>query len=449
MAKFHGGIHPVTNKSATSDKPIKRPFVPARVVLPVLQHVGSPAEPIVSVGDIVSVGQMIAKPAGFVSSPVHATISGKVTKIAPAATPTAEHILSITIEAQAGQDQAFKPSPRDVAALSKEELVNCIRDDGIVGLGGAAFPSHVKLTPPKRKKIDAIILNGAECEPYITCDHRLMVEKPKEIFRGLDIVAKILDVKDVYVAIEDNKRSGIYSMECALSGTMVPAPRLRSVPQKRQGLNVKIIPLPTRYPQGAEKQIVKAVLGREVPAGGLPVDIGCVVMSVGTVFAIFESLYGGKPLIERTVTITGPCIREPMNACVRLGTSIRELAAHAGGFLKEPKKVIAGGPMMGPAQYTMDVPVIKGTGAVVFLSAEDIDGMPEGPCIRCGKCLEVCPMMLAPTALMYRVKNENFREAGELGIMNCYECGSCAYMCPAKIPLLDYMKYGKSKAQVV
>ena len=444
MSHFSGGVHPATHKTLTNASPVKRAFIPKKVVLPLSQHVGAPAVPAVAVGDTVKLGQVIARQNGFISSPVHATIAGKVTKIGHSPTPVQGRVTAVTIEAQGGEDQAFKPAGHDPRTLSKEELLMIIRDAGIVGLGGAAFPTYVKLSPPPTKKIDTIIINGAECEPYLTCDHRLMVEKPKEILKGIEIITKVLGVRTVIIGIEDNKRAAIYNMERAVSGTKTPVPRLRSI-KRKEGLDVNVETLHTRYPQGAEKQLIAALLDRVVPAGGLPMDIGCVVQNVGTVFAIFEAVYGGKPLIERTITLTGDCLKEPVNTCVRIGTLVSDLIEHFGPFGKDPHKVVVGGPMMGVAQYTMDVPIIKGTSGVLFLSKERSAMSPESVCIRCGKCIEACPMQLVPTALMNRVKKEQFAEAKELGIMNCYECGACAYSCPAKIPLLDYMKYGKSK----
>jgi len=426
--KFYGGVHPSPHKNLTSDGAIKRVFVPKRVVLPLSQHTGSPAESIVKTGDSVKAFFEIAKATGFVSSPVHASISGKVTKISDSPTPTSNRALSIFIESQGDEDQDFKVRQRrDPNGLSAEELISIIKDAGIVGLGGAAFPTHVKLSPPKNKSIDTVILNGAECEPYLTCDQRLMIENPKEIFKGLEIILKILNAKDAYIAIEDNKQSAIYTIEKAL-------PK-----------NVKLAVLRTKYPQGAEKQIIRSVLNRAVPAGGLPMDVGCVVQNVQTAYAIYEAVYSGKPLIERAITLTGSCLKEPVNIRVRIGTALKDLVDFIGGFKKEPKKIIMGGPMMGLAQYTMDVPVVKGTSGVLFLSEEEIPRTRESVCIRCGKCIEVCPMQLVPTTLMYRVKKEFFSEAQALGIAGCFECGACAYECPAKIPLLDYMKYGKAR----
>jgi electron transport complex protein RnfC len=312
----------------------------------------------------------------------------------------------------------------------------------------------VKLDPPKTKPVDTVILNGTECEPCLTCDHRLMVEKPTEILKGLDIIMRVLGVRNAYIAIEDNKLAAIYAMERALEKTAVQVPKTKTqMAGTRNGLrlsgSVKITVLRTKYPQGAEKQVVKSVLNRVVPAGGLPMDVGCVVQNVATAFSIYEAVHLGKPLIERVVTITGSCVREPVNVWVRVGTMLTDLMGYLGGFSKEPVKAIVGGPMMGLAQYTMEIPVTKGFNGAVFLSKDEIDRSQESVCIRCGKCVEVCPMGLAPTALMYRVKKELFTEAEELGLTNCYECGACAFTCPAKIPLLDYMKYGKSKIAVL
>ena len=438
--RFQGGVHPSSYK-LTYDRPIKKVFIPRKVVLPLIQHTGLPAEAVVAVGDSVKVGSVVGKATGFISSPVHASLSGKVTRIFYSPTPTLPRVLSIMVEAQGGEEQELKLSSKrsGIDELSRDELTAMIRDAGVVGLGGAAFPSHVKLSPPKDKAIDTIMVNGAECEPYLTCDHRLMIEKSKQILKGIEIIVKILGSKKVYIAIEDNKLSAIYAMSQAIKAM---DPRLKT---KERGPDIKVVALRTKYPQGSEKQLIKSVLNRVVPADGLPMEVGCIVHNVGTVMAIYDAVYFKKPLIERTITITGPCVREPMNINIRIGTLLSDLVNIFGGFSKEPKKVVAGGPMMGVAQYTMDVPITKGTNGFLFLSKDDIDVAKEGVCIRCGKCIDVCPMRLSPTSLMNLVKKERFAEAKELGIVNCFECGACAYECPAKIPLLDYMKYGKAK----
>lgn len=446
--KFQGGVHPLTFKSLASDRPIKKPFIPRRVVLPLSQHTGSPAQAVVSVGASVKVGDLIAKPSGHVSSAIHASIAGKVTKIVHLPTYNQARVLSIVIESDGSEEQDFRSlaAPRNVSQSSGEELLRLIRDAGIVGLGGAAFPTDVKLSPPANKKIDTVILNGAECEPYLTCDHRLMLERTREILKGLGVIIKVLGVKRAYIAIENNKMSAIYAMEKALKLHGDKFAEWSGLPR---GLLPELVVLNEKYPQGAEKQIIKVILNRIVPAGGLPMDVGCIANNVGTAYAIYEAVYLGKPLIERAITLTGSCVREPVNVWVRIGTLLSDLKDVFGGFTKEPKKVIVGGPMMGIAQYSMDVPLSKGSSGVVFLTKEEVDANPESVCIRCARCVDACPVGLVPTTLMYRVKKEQFQEAKDLGIANCYECGSCAYTCPAKIPLLDYLKFGKAKIQTV
>ncbi|MCX5665452.1 MAG: RnfABCDGE type electron transport complex subunit C [Candidatus Omnitrophica bacterium] len=333
--KFYGGVHPSPHKNLTSDAGLKRTFVPKRVVLPLSQHTGSPAESIVKAGDPVKAFSEVAKATGFVSSSIHASISGKVTKISNAPTPTSNRALSIFIESQGDEDQNFKAKERrDPGSLSAEELISIIKDAGIVGLGGAAFPTHVKLSPPKNKPIDTVILNGAECEPYLTCDQRLMIENSVEILKGLEIILKILNAKNAYIAIEDNKQSAIYTMEKALHNT--PHHSLRSGTGQAQYSirNTRLVVLRSIYPQGAEKQIIKSILNRTVPAGGLPMDVGCVVQNVQTAYAIYEAVYFGKPLVERAITLTGSCLKEPVNIRVRIGTVLADLIDFIGGFKK-------------------------------------------------------------------------------------------------------------------
>jgi electron transport complex protein RnfC len=429
---FERGVHPEYQKELTSGKSIKSAQMPSRVVIPLSQHIGAPAKPEVKIGDEVKRGQIIGSPAGFVSSPVHSSISGKVIAIADFPHPSGKMVPSIVIEND-GKDEgiSFKENP-DYLNLPSDEIKTIIREAGIVGLGGAAFPTSVKLSPPKEKPIDTVILNGAECEPYLTADHRLMVEHPQEIVEGLKIIMKVLGVKEGYIGIEENKPDAIEAMTSIVSNES----------------NIQIYPLKVKYPQGAEKMLIKAITGREVPSMGLPMDVGVVVQNVGTAMAIYEAVRYGKPLIERVVTVTGKGIKEPGNVRVRIGTLISDLVEQCGGLADGTVKVIVGGPMMGFAQWTLDVPVVKGTSGILVLTRDEYVPSEEYfSCIRCGRCIDACPMGLNPSMLSILSEKGRFSETKEYNIFDCFECGSCAFVCPSNRPMVQFMRLAKSQVK--
>ncbi len=427
---FQGGSHPPTRKRATQTSLITPLPAPSRVVIPLSQHTGAPAEPIVAVGDEVSAGQKIGQAQGYISVPVHASIDGKVIAIEPHPHPLGGELPAVIIESN-GSESASGPSqaPPWSAPSDPKAMIEAVREAGIVGLGGAAFPTHVKLSPPENKPIDTLILNGAECEPYLTADHRLMVEHGDEIIAGLNLILKILNCRRGLIGIEANKPDALAAMR-----------------ERIQGENgLRVVPLQVKYPQGAEKQLIWALTRREVPSGGLPMDVGCVVQNVGTAMAVHQAISQGKPLIERVVTVTGPLIGEPRNVLVPIGTPFREVIEYCGGTTGEPGKLIMGGPMMGLAQASDQVPVIKGTSGILVLKQRQAVIPESQACIGCARCVDTCPMKLVPTKLARLIEHSRFAEAEEYGVLDCMECGTCSYVCPSKINLVHLFKFGKAR----
>jgi electron transport complex protein RnfC len=430
IKSFRGGIHPNGSKNLTATKPIEIATLPSKVVIPVSQHIGAPCVPIVAKGDCVKKGQVIATSPAFVSSPVHSSISGIVKDIALYPHPVFGKCLSIVIEND-GLDEWVEgiPLTRDWEKLNADEIKGIIKDAGIVGMGGATFPTFVKLSPPKDKKIDTFILNAAECEPFLTADDRMMLEHSDKIAIGVKLVMKVLGVEKAFVGIEDNKPDAVIAMQKAFEGT-----------------TVNVVAIPTKYPQGAEKMLIKVLADREVPSGSLPMDVGVVVQNVGTVVAICDAVVSGIPLIERVTTISGSAIKELKNLLLRIGTSFEDAISNCGGFSEPPAKIIMGGPMMGFAQSNLDISIIKGVSGILALNKKDINNGTQSPCIRCGKCVSVCPCGLNPSMLSILGELDMYEEAKlEQNLFDCAECGSCVYVCPAKRNIVQYIKYSKMR----
>ncbi len=427
MGKFRGGIHPREHKAATEHKPIEVPPLPPRVFIPLAQHTGAPSRPVVKPGDRVTTGTVIGEQDGKISVPTHASLSGTVAEIKELPHPlTGKLTTTVIIESDGLDTLSDTIRERDIARLSPQEIIEAIRQAGVVGLGGAAFPTFFKLSPPQDKPIDTLIINGCECEPFLTADHRLMLEAPDEIVDGTLIIARALGVKRIIIAIEDNKPDAITAIQEASAGKEITVKALK-----------------TKYPQGAEKQLIKACLNREVPSGGLPADVGCIVQNVGTAVAVREAVRFNRPLYERVVTVTGPGVQEPKNLRVRIGTPLRHLIDFCGGYQGTPAKIVMGGPMMGIALANDSAPTLKGTsGILVFNSASEPE---ERDCIRCGRCIQACPMGLSPTRLNYHIRAGRLTAARADHLFDCIECGCCAYVCPAKIRLVHNFKYAKAE----
>lgn len=419
------GVHPPEEKISAS-KAIKEFPVPKQVIIPFSQHTGKPATPLVKKRQEVKTGEKIGESAGFISAPIHSSVTGKIKGLETVLLPNGNSTLAAIIEVT-GEDKFAEPTwpMKDISELTPEEVRQIAREAGIVGLGGAVFPTSVKISPPKEYPIDSVIVNGSECEPYLTSDHRLMVEHAEEIFHAAELLRNTVGASRGYIAIEDNKPDAIEAFEKVVNGV--------------EGWEV--VSLKTRYPQGAEKSLIKVILNREVPMGGLPFHVGALVQNVGTLFALYEAATKGIPLIKRVVTVTGDGVSEPSNFMVRIGTSAREVLEAAGADLENAEKVIFGGPMMGISVKSVDIPVIKSTsGILVMRSARKPKVY---PCLYCGRCVVACPLHITPTRLVKYIEAGMWDQAKEFGLFNCMECGCCSYVCPSNIPLVHWIKYGK------
>jgi len=424
-----GGVHPPENKLA-ADKAIEKLGLPKQVSIPIAQHIGAPSKPVVKKKDLVKTGDVIAQNQGFVSSNIHSSVSGTVAKIDQVIDTSGFRKPCVVINVEGDEwAQGIDTSPDLIKdfSLSGEEIRQKVLEAGVVGLGGATFPSHVKLSIPEGKSVDTLIINGVECEPYLTSDHRVMLERAEEMLVGVHLLMKALGVEKALIGVESNKPDAIEYLDQLVNED--PA--------------IDIYGLKVKYPQGGEKQLVKALLDREVPPGGLPLDVGVVVHNVGTTLAVYEAIQKNKPLVERVVTVTGKSLQDPKNLLVRIGTPVRDLIEAAGGLPEDTGKVVSGGPMMGKALKSLDTPVVKGTSGILVITEKEAKRDSEVHCIRCGKCVDVCPMGLEPYLLKQLAQMERYEELEDNAVLDCMECGSCSYTCPARLPLLDYIRLGK------
>lgn len=422
-ATFTGGIHPYDGKDLSKDKPIKDVLPKGDLVYPLSQHIGAPAVPIVKKGDYVLTGQKIAEAGGFVSAPIYATVSGTVKAIEPHRVVTGDGVMSIVIENDEKYDEV-EYTPSNPAELSKEEIIGKIKEAGVVGMGGAGFPTHVKLSPKEPDKIDYVIANCAECEPYLTSDYRRMMEEPHKLIEGLKIILQLFDNAKGILAIEDNKEDCIKL--------------LKQMTKDEPRILVKA--LKTKYPQGSERHLIFAATKRAINSSQLPADAGCVVDNVDTIVAIYHAIVEGKPLMQRIVTVTGDAIKDPRNFRVRIGTNYHELIDEAGGFISQPEKIVSGGPMMGFGLFDLDVPTTKTASALLCMLKDDVSAAEESPCINCGMCVEACPGRVVPKQLADFAERGNEEAFVKNNGMECCECGCCSFVCPAKRNLTQSIK---------
>ena len=426
MAKltFKGGIHPYDGKELSKDKPIKAVLPKGDLVYPLSQHIGAPAKPIVAKGDHVLTGQKIAEAGGFVSAPVYATVSGTVKAIEPRRVVTGDNVMSIVVENDGLYDEVEYPAVKPLEDMTREEIIACIKEAGIVGMGGAGFPTFIKLSPKEPEKIDYVIANCAECEPYLTSDYRRMLEEPQKLVDGLKVYLKLFENARGILAVEDNKPDCIEL--------------LRKLTKDETRISVKA--LKTKYPQGAERQIIYAATGRSINSSMLPADAGCVVNNVDTIVAVYHAVYEGRPLMNRIVTVTGDAVADPRNFIVRIGTNYHELVEEAGGFKEEPVKIISCGPMMGFGIFDLNVPTTKTASALLCLTQDDVSRMEPSACINCGRCVEACPSRLVPSMLADFAEHYEEEEFLSHDGMECCECGCCSFVCPARRSLTQSIK---------
>ncbi len=426
MAKrtFNGGIHPYDGKDLSKDKPIKAVLPKGDLVYPLSQHIGAPAKPIVEKGDRVLTGQKIAEAGGFVSAPIYATVSGTVKAIEPRRVVTGDSVMSIIVENDGLYEEVEYVKPKPLEEMTREEIIECVKEAGIVGMGGAGFPTFIKLSPKEPEKIDYVIANCAECEPYLTSDYRRILEEPEKVVGGLKVSLQLFENARGILAVEDNKPDCIE----ILKNLVKDEPR------------ISVKELKTKYPQGAERQIIYATTGRAINSSMLPADAGCVVNNVDTVVAIYHAVIEGKPLMHRIVTVTGDAIADPRNFIVRIGTNYHELVEEAGGFKQEPVKVVSGGPMMGFALFGLDVPTTKTASALLCLTEDEVSKMEPSACINCGRCVEVCPGRVVPKLLADYAEHYDEEAFLSHNGMECCECGCCSFICPAKRPLTQTIK---------
>ena len=428
IKSFQGGVHPEEYKNLTENIPFEQMPNPKQIILPLSQHIGKPAKSLVAKKDEVKAGQLVAEAEGFVSAPIHSSVSGKVKVIEDEPNVSGFPKESIVIDSI--EENKFEKFPAlDPKTITPEEIRERVKVAGIVGQGGAAFPTFIKLTPPEDKKIDYVILNGCECEPYLTRDYRLMLDNPVKVLTGLSLIMKALNVSQGAIGIEDNKPEAIKKLSTA--ALVFP--------------NISVEVVQTKYPQGAEKILIKAVLNREVPPGKLPLDVGVVIQNIGTAVAINDAIVEGMPLISAPLTVSGLGINNPKNLIVPVGTPLTDVLDFCGGVKDNAVKVVVGGPMMGITQYDFTAPIMKATSGILVLTKEEVNEHAETPCLKCGKCIEVCPLDLMPTKLARYSQLDKLEEVEELDIQVCMECGTCAYACPANIPLVQWIRLGKKR----